>query len=150
MDHELTYSKDKKFMKMKKLLQNIQSNDVIKELNPFQTEQEWVDFMLKLLNSNNIHTVQDFVFRSHSLTKVMADKVVDIINYHAVQSYARSLQDNARKNAFIEANVSFESVPDDLNYHPKINGVKMPQTSIKMCKKKHFMMEMNGMRKKMN
>ena len=82
---------------MKKLLQNIKSNDIIKELNPFQTEQELVDFMLKLLNTNHIHTVQDFVFRSHNLTKVMADKVVDIINYHALQSYERSLQDDARK-----------------------------------------------------
>ena len=100
--------------------------------------------MLKLLNTNHIHTVQDFVFRSHNLTKVMADKVVDIINYHALQSYKRSLQDNARKNAFMEANVQFEFLPDDINYHPNIKGVQMPQSSIKMCKKKHSMMEMNG------
>ena len=139
-----------KFMKMKILLQSIKSNEVIKELYPFKNEDKFVEFMLKSLNTNKIHTVQDFVLRGNILNRTIVKEVLDVINYHAVQSYTRSLQDDARKNAFMEANIGFEVVPGHVDHHPEIKGVKMPQTSIKMSKKKHFMMEMNGNEKKMN
>ena len=103
-------------------------------IESWKDEYNWVEHMWSLLSKHHIYTVGDLVYGSHDLIGVIPNKILKIMTRIALDLYGRSLEDDARKGAFMEANIEFEVVSNNEVHYPQINGISTPKTSIKMKK----------------
>ena len=122
-----------------KMLYQIQKENLMNGIFIFENNKDgfdWMEYVLNVFNKNKILTIENLVKRSHYLIDKIANDALKIIMKYALILHERNVREEARKVAFVEADIPFEILPETSSQFVFINKQRAYRTFTIMKKKK--------------